>query len=684
MASLFSQSPLSQAISFLLIIIIFFFSTTKSQQQTSTDPSYYYNLCAPSTCGNLTFSYPFSLPNLCHHPRLNSTCQDNNQHLVLQGQPQSDPHRVISNITINGPNFTIPIASNALFRCGHISKPNFVTDSSIFSISDKYTYGTHLNCTRRPANGQALMPVSCLGCEGDADPNVCYYMQGFVSFPECESFYIYPPKGVNVSAEKDLRGFLKKGLEITYTMSSECESCQGSGGRCGARPDGSFACFCPSSVHTQNCSDEVIDLRTWKPVARKSGGSKVLVVALSTSASIVILIALATLVGIFFYWQKSRRLKDNEKGMDNKDMPQTDLKDVVKGISPTRYSYPEIKKFTNNFATKLGEGGFGSVYKGIIHGSGNDVNVAIKLLKISKQSEKQFKNEVATVGRIHHQHLVRLLGYCVQGKRRALVYEFMENGSLDKYIYRTKKEGNEVEEDNDFEPLSSKQLYNIALETARGLLYLHEGCRSRILHCDIKPHNVLLDSKFSAKVSDFGLARMIDKDHSHVSFTAIQGTPEYMAPEMWSKSYGVTEKSDVYSYGMLLMEIVGGRKNYDSHASVPSQVYFPDWVYKKLDKVKDKSETSQVDMTEIVGEVMDKEDAEVLDHMCLVGLWCIQHIPSNRPSMSRVIQMLEGNANIPTPPNPFPEDGAEMRANFLTKPTVYLSARDESIEKLSQ
>ncbi|KAJ8633072.1 hypothetical protein MRB53_026408 [Persea americana] len=136
-------------------------------------------------------------------------------------------------------------------------------------------------------------------------------------------------------------------------------------------------------------------------------------VALSTSASIVILIALATLVGIFFFQQKSRRVKDNEMGMDKKDMPPTDLKDVASGISPTRYSYHEIKKFTNNFETKLGDGGFGGIYKGIIQANGNDVNVAIKLLKISKQSEKQFMNEEATVGRIRHNNLVRLLGCCV-------------------------------------------------------------------------------------------------------------------------------------------------------------------------------------------------------------------------------------------------------------------------------
>ncbi|XXG72254.1 hypothetical protein AAC387_Pa07g1396 [Persea americana] len=130
--------------------------------------------------------------------------------------------------------------------------------------------------------------------------------------------------------------------------------------------------------------------------------------------------------------------------------------------------------------------------------------------------------------------------------------------------------------------------------------------------------------------------------------------------------------------------MAGGRKNYDSNASAPSQLHFPDWVFKKLEKAKDKSETLLADMTKVVEDVTDKEDAEVLDHMCLVGLWCIQHIPSNRPSMSKVIQMLEGNDNIPVPPNPFPEEGVEMQTDFLTKPTIYLSATDESIENPSQ
>ncbi|XP_042483734.1 rust resistance kinase Lr10-like [Macadamia integrifolia] len=295
-------------------------------------------------------------------------------------------------------------------------------------------------------------------------------------------------------------------------------------------------------------------------------------VAISASG-VVFLALLATLVTLFIH--RNYRKVDQKK------------KEAISNISPTRYSYSQLKKFTNKFSSKLGEGGYGTVYKGIIHRNGVKIPVAVKLLK-SKQSQKQFMNEVATVGNVHHNHLISLLGYCAQGDKRALVYEFMENGSLDKYIYTSRKEEGETGHTSTFQPLSHKQMHAIALETGRGILYLHQGCRNRILHCDIKPHNVLLDSNFTAKVSDFGLARMIDKYHNHVSLTRAQGTPGFVAPEIWLKNYGpVTEKSDVYSYGMLLLEMVGGRKNYDLEVNDESisQVYFPIWAFNKVKNV---------------------------------------------------------------------------------------------------
>ena len=164
-------------------------------------------------------------------------------------------------------------------------------------------------------------------------------------------------------------------------------------------------------------------------------------------------------------------------------------------LMPIRYTYSEIKKITNGFKDKLGEGGFGSVYKGKLR-SGR--LAAVKLLGKSKANGQDFINEVATIGRIHHVNIVQLIGYTVEGSKRALIYEFMPNGSLEKYIFS--RQG--------CIPLSNEKMYEISLGVARGIEYLHQGCDMQILHFDIKPHNILLDEKFVPKISDFGLAKL--------------------------------------------------------------------------------------------------------------------------------------------------------------------------------
>ncbi len=201
---------------------------------------------------------------------------------------------------------------------------------------------------------------------------------------------------------------------------------------------------------------------------------------------------------------------------------------------PTRYSFSQLKKITNSFADKLGEGGFGVVCKGKLR---SGLLVAVKVLDQSRQSEKQFMKEVATMGTIHHVHLVRLMGYCFEGFRSALFYEYMANGSLEKFIFA---ERGKLEQTLDWD-----QLYSIALGAARGIAYLHQDCSLRIIHFDIKPHNILLDEDFTAKVADFGLAKLYGKAEDHVSMTGRRGTPGYAAPEVWSRSLGaVTDKSD--------------------------------------------------------------------------------------------------------------------------------------------
>ncbi|KAM0943318.1 putative protein kinase RLK-Pelle-RLCK-Os family [Dioscorea sansibarensis] len=187
------------------------------------------------------------------------------------------------------------------------------------------------------------------------------------------------------------------------------------------------------------------------------------------------------------------------------------LEDIVKE-RPVRFSPQNIMDFTQNFAQKLGSGGFGIVYKGQFP---NGVQIAVKVLHKTqdRRAEEQFMAEVGTIGRTYHISLVRLYGFCFDNALKALVYEYMEKGSLDGYLFDEKQK------------LTWEKLYEIAIGTAKGIRYLHEECQRRIVHYDIKPGNVLLDGNFAPKVADFGLARLCDRDNSHVSMTGGRGTP---------------------------------------------------------------------------------------------------------------------------------------------------------------
>ncbi|VVA32269.1 Hypothetical predicted protein [Prunus dulcis] len=298
---------------------------------------------------------------------------------------------------------------------------------------------------------------------------------------------------------------------------------------------------------------------------------------------------------------------------------------------PIRYSYSEIKKMTNKFKDKLGEGGYGSVFKGKLR-SGRFV--AIKVLGKPKGNGQDFTSEVATIGRIHHANVVQLIGYCVEGSNRALVFDFMPNSSLDKYIYSKEKSM----------PLSCKKMYEISLGVARGIEYLHQGCEMQILHFDIKPHNILLDENFNPKISDFGLAKLYSVDDSIVSLTAARGTMGYIAPELFYKNIGgVSYKADVYSFGMLLMEMASRRKNFNSMVERSSQTYFPSWAYDQYNKGND------LEMGDF-----NEEEKKIIKKMVITALWCIQMKPSDRPNMNKVIEMLGGDVEcLKMPIRPF-------------------------------
>ncbi|KAG6423426.1 hypothetical protein SASPL_113822 [Salvia splendens] len=348
------------------------------------------------------------------------------------------------------------------------------------------------------------------------------------------------------------------------------------------------------------------------------------------SSHIVIVIVIVTVVVIlamvfaaFHFYRKNKKAPDTHRESSEEE------DNFLEGLSgmPIRFSYKDLQTATRDFSVKLGQGGFGSVYDGNLP---DGTRLAVKQLEGIGQGKKEFRAEVSIIGSIHHVHLVRLRGFCADGSHRLLAYEYMANGSLDKWLFKQDK-GELL--------LDWNTRYNIAVGTAKGLAYLHEDCDVKIIHCDIKPENVLLDDHFMAKVSDFGLAKLMTREQSHV-FTTMRGTRGYLAPE-WITSYAISEKSDVYSYGMVLLELIGGRKNYDPSQS-SEKSHFPSYAFKMMEEGK---------LKDIMDEKLKiNEEDERVDIAIKVALWCIQDDMHLRPPMTKVVQMLEGLSPVPPPP----------------------------------
>ena len=352
----------------------------------------------------------------------------------------------------------------------------------------------------------------------------------------------------------------------------------------------------------------------------------------SLAAATTSLVVVGLLCMGLWYWQKKKRLLRSPQNLSREgnlsskyDSEEDDLFQNI-SLGLVRFSYKDLQTATNNFSVKLGQGGFGSVYKGVLL---DGTAIAVKMLEGIGQGKKEFQSEVATIGSIHHVHLVRLKGFCAKGSHRLLAYEYMANGSLDR-CFKNNGEGLVLDWETRF---------SIALGTAKGLAYLHEGCSVKIVHCDIKPENVLLDNNYQAKVSDFGLAKLMTREQSRV-VTTIRGTRGYLAPE-WVTNCAISEKSDVYSFGMVLLEIIGGRRNFNPEDN-SEKAYFPCFALKMMEE----GELKKI----VDSKLKIEEDDERVYTAIKVALWCIQGNMSQRPSMAKVVQMLEGSRVVPQPP----------------------------------
>ncbi|KAL8035145.1 hypothetical protein ABFX02_12G077900 [Erythranthe guttata] len=331
-----------------------------------------------------------------------------------------------------------------------------------------------------------------------------------------------------------------------------------------------------------------------------------------------------TSIILFFFVRRRHVHLKFQRFREAKPMNVKDIELFLKNngnLAPKRYKYSDIKKMTKSFSESLGKGGYGSVYKGKV--SDNGRLVAVKMLNESKGSGDEFMNEVASISRTSHINVVTLLVFCFEGSKRALIYEF-------KWLSRK---------------IHSKQ--NLLIE------YLHHGCNMRILHFDINPHNILLDKDFNPKISDFGLAKLCPNRSSIVSMLVARGTIGYIAPEVFSRNFGeVSHKSDVYSYGMVILEIAGATKNIDpKEVDRSSEVYFPQYIYRQL----------EMEAENCGGNIVDEDEGQFgMKKLIIVGLWCVQTDPKDRPSM-KVLQV---------PPKPYISSPQRFPPSFSTSESI--------------
>ncbi|XP_061341669.1 rust resistance kinase Lr10-like [Gastrolobium bilobum] len=587
---------LKKCIPFLSLCLLTILAETSSLDQ-----------CKESSCGihGPTIRFPFRLkgrqPEWCgYNSWFDLYCTDSND-TVLE-LPFS------AKALVKSINYTSQLISVSYPEaCLHKHIASFDISASPFRFNDEFKLDLYalFNCSAGMSHGNTdesyiitTGNFSCLNVPGfkviAASSTSQIIFAPLLSCTRIQSLVLLPNSLFNKNIDAGLNWF-----------QPDCKNCERKGGQCKVKEN--------KSKHGFECNSP------------KAGSSKGKVLAGEILGPFLLI-----LVGVTAYCFYVA-------GMERKHYIRIKkfLKDY-KALKPARYSYADIKRITNQFKEELGQGAYGTVFKGKLS---NEIQVAVKVLNTSTGNGQEFINEMEAMCQIHHVNVARLVGFCADGLGRALVYEFLPNGSLQKFISSA---------DNKDVFLGWEMLQNIALGIAKGVEYLHQGCDKRILHFDIKPHNVLLDNNFTPKISDFGLAKLCSKDQSIVSMTAARGTLGYIAPEVFSRNFGnVSYKSDVYSYGMLLLEMVGGRKITDVTSENSSHVNYPQWIYNLLENNED------------IKIHIEEEDTRVAKKLSVVGLWCIQWHPINRPTMKAVVQMLEGDGeNLEMPPNPFASTSA--------------------------
>ncbi|KAK7351133.1 hypothetical protein VNO77_10354 [Canavalia gladiata] len=532
-----------------------------------------------------------------------------------------------------------PLACGRLGLCSE----NAVSSSPVCSCPPNFHVGSGNFGGCVPGNGSYSLPFAC-----DSTNNATQSSSSTISFLKIGqvdyfgNIYTDPVMNeVNLSVCQDLCStncsclgiFYKSSSGSCYVVENEFGSIQSSdGGETQSDMLGFIKAIAMSTTTNNDDNDDGVQ-------TSGKGGFPVAAAVLLPIVGFILLMAL-----IFLMWRRLAPSKRQEVKLGKTNSHSSRDLDAfyIPGL-PTRFDYEELEEATDNFKTLIGSGGFGAVYKGMLHDK--SVVAVKKIVNIGINGKKDFCTEIAVIGNIHHVNLVKLKGFCAQGRHRLLVYEYMNRGSLDRNLFG----GGPV--------LEWQERFDVALGTARGLAYLHSGCEQKIIHCDIKPENILLQDQFQAKISDFGLSKFLSPEQSGL-FTTMRGTRGYLAPE-WLTNSAITEKTDVYSFGMVLLELVSGRKNcyfrsrslsmdgsnsgggHSSTSSTTGLFYFP------LLALEMHEQRNYLELADprLEGRVTHEE----VEKLIRIALCCVHEEPSLRPNMVTVVGMLEGGTSLPHP-----------------------------------
>ncbi|KAL5583551.1 hypothetical protein UlMin_015993 [Ulmus minor] len=519
--------------------------------------------------------------------------------------------------------------------CGDSDYNSFRCENFTDSVTFKAISGEYPVISVDPNMRRFIIQMDNCGKSLQLDPSL-----PFTVTTRCS---IVPEKlGFVNSSKAEIQISWNEPREPTCTSQANCtewehSSCSNAGN------DGKKRCRCNADFswngETLNC--------TAKREKNPSGTRVPFYLIVVTTVTILIVLACGVIVFIIIWRRKMAKIQENRRSSERhralraldterhiKDLIASEFKDEdEKGVEVPFFDLKSILDATDDFsdANKLGQGGYGPVYKGKFPG-GQEIAVK-RLSSVSGQGLKEFKNEVVLIARLQHRNLVRLRGYCIEGDEKILLYEYMPNKSLDLFIFDPSKS----------EFLDWEIRFDIILGIARGLLYLHQDSRLRIIHRDLKTSNILLDQVMNPKISDFGLAKIVGGKQTEANSSRVVGTYGYMAPE-YALEGAFSIKSDVFSFGVVLLEIISGKKNtrfiqFEQPLTLLGYAWRL-WIQNKVLDLMDPTlhESCKVDQF----------------MKCVnVGLLCVQEDPSDRPTMSNVITMLDNDSTtVPAPKRP--------------------------------